>query len=93
MPKTQKSKALQIPHDSEVLQGLARGPWALYWGAKYAGYDKDGEAFGCALGAQVTGSGVRWDDNLRHNQTGFKIRVPSTEFYQGANIDLRFVHE
>jgi hypothetical protein len=62
---------------------------SLYRAAQEAGFARDRETFGYYLGMQATGAGVRWDDDL--SSPGLKVRVPSAEFYEGAQPDLRFV--
>jgi len=137
-----KRKASRTPssrHDTEILLGMARGPWAdrwaneqeeagesfsgqdiyelapeaprwaeawavriadaivklngasldeLYHVAQREGFSKDREAFGFYLGMQSCGHGVAWDDDFA---TDVKIKLPSAEFYEGAQPDLRFV--
>lgn len=138
MPKSRGKRQ----HVTEILRGMARGPWAIYWarreeekGKRFSGTDiyydspeaprwalkwardladkvvevndgvslgdlysaavadgfvKDKETFGFYLGMQATGEGVRWDDDLVPN-VSITIKVPSAEFYQGAQPDMRFV--
>ena len=51
---------------------------ALYLAARHAGFDKPREDFGCCLGCEADGMGIRWDDDL---STDLKIAVPYREFY------------
>jgi hypothetical protein len=137
MPKSKKTA-----HNSYILRGMARGPWASQWAneqeeqgvrfpggtdiyevapeapkwaekwargiadaivslngqsldslyevARSVGFTKDEEAFGFYLGMQAVGHGVAWDDDFA---TDFKIKVPSSELYEGAKPDLRFISE
>ena len=51
---------------------------ALYLAARHAGFDKSREDFGCCLGCEAVGMGIRWDDDF---STDLKIEVPHREFY------------
>ena len=135
-----KRKSTGPKPDSEVLLGMAKGPWASHWaneqeedGVSFSGVDiydeapnpprwvmtwarslaavieklngstldelyaaacragfaKNPETFGYYLGMQAVGHGVHWTDDGADN---IGIKVPSIELYEGASVDLRFVH-
>jgi hypothetical protein len=76
------------PNRQSSLPGLA----GLYEEAGANGFAKDEETFGYYLAMQATGAGVHWTDDLREG-TDLKIHVPSAEFYEGAQPDMRFVNK
>ena len=51
----------------------------LYQAAVAAGFAKDRETFGYYLGAQATGEGVSWDDDV--SGSDLKIQLPHSEYY------------
>ena len=64
----------------------------IYRAARQEGFAKDREAFGYYLGLQATGAGVRWNNDL--SGSDLKIKIPTTEFYDGVReVDTRFVSE
>jgi len=76
-PRWSKAWARKLADDIvEANDGLGLEP--LFLAARDADFDKSREDFGCYLGCEATGMGIRWDDDL---STDLKIEVPYREFY------------
>lgn len=86
-PRWAKAWAKRLA-DSMVL--LNETPLALiYAAAQKAGFAKNAETFGFYMGMEAVGHGIHWTDD---GADDIKIKVPSMEFYEGAQPDLRFVN-
>lgn len=87
-PKWARDWAVKL---ADVLVALNNRSLAdLYQAAVDAGFNRDEESFGVALGLQCSGHGVSWDDDIRN--PSLKIKYPSTEFYDRvSSVDTRFI--
>lgn len=42
MPRSQKKRGPRVEHDPEILRGIARGPWCVYWATQR---EEEGKSF------------------------------------------------